>query len=186
MNNKQNLIEVALNLFDDKGYQGIGVQEICEKAGVTKPTLYYYFGSKLGLLNAIFEAELMDDIKFFESEAQYVGDFQNSIQKLTFAISNCYSKKSRAYHLLFSYILNSKENEDYSVAIKYLNMIHKITLNLFISSKSQNGNMNGRELQFAYSYLAILIDYLNRHGLDDNKDESIYSLLHQFQFGINS
>jgi hypothetical protein len=65
-------------------------------------------------------------------------------------------------------------------------MIHKIVLNLFISSKDQNGNMNGRELQFAYSYLAVVIDFLNRHGMDDNKDEAIYSLLHQFQFGINS
>jgi TetR/AcrR family transcriptional regulator len=186
MDNKYNLIEVALNLFDDKGYQGVGIQEICEKAGVTKPTLYHYFGSKLGLLTAIFETKLKEDIKIFEEAARYNGDFRYSIQKLTFALANCYLKETRTYHLLFSYILNSRENEDYSVALKYLNRIHKIVLNLFISSKDQNGNMNGRELQFAYSYLAVLIDYLNRHGMDDNNESDIYSLVHQFQFGINS
>lgn len=186
MDNKKNLIEVALNLFDDKGYQGVGIQEICDKAGVTKPTLYHYFGSKLGLFNAIFETKLKDDIKIFQEESSYNGDFRYSIQKLTFALAKCYSNKIRTYHLLFTYILNSRKNEDSSVALKYLNTIHEIILNLFISSKDQNGNMNGRELQFANSYLAMIIDYLNRHGMDDNKDEAIYSLLHQFQFGINS
>jgi TetR/AcrR family transcriptional regulator len=186
MDNKNNLIEIALNLFDDKGYQGVGIQEICDKAGVTKPTLYHYFGSKLGLLSAIFESKLKDDINFFKNESSYNGDFRNSIQKLTFALASCYSKNIRTYHLLFSYILNSRENEDSTIALKYLNQIHKIVLNLFIASKEQNGNMNGREQQFAYSYLAIIIDYLNRHGIDDNKDEALYLLLHQFQFGINS
>ena len=29
-----------------KGYDAVGVQEIVDTAGITKPTLYYYFGSK--------------------------------------------------------------------------------------------------------------------------------------------
>ena len=36
-----------------KGYDAVGVQEIAQKAGITKPTLYYYFGSKYGLLETL-------------------------------------------------------------------------------------------------------------------------------------
>ena len=50
MDNRELLLNTALELFHAKGYDAVGVQEIVDRAGVTKPTLYYYFGSKLGLL----------------------------------------------------------------------------------------------------------------------------------------
>ena len=51
-------MQCAEELFYSRGYDATGVQEIVDRAGVTKPTLYYYFGSKKGLLKAIL------DIKF--------------------------------------------------------------------------------------------------------------------------
>lgn len=186
MENKYRLIETALTLFNNKGYQSVGIQEIVDTVGVTKPTLYHYFNSKIGLLKAIFDYYIFDDIKLFELAATYNGDFTFSLSKLTFEISNCYKRNPKLYHLLFTYILASKDSEDYKVVNMYLNKIYNLVLTLFIESKVQNGNMNNREEQFTYSYLAMLIDYLNRHGEDDNNDKYIYSLLHQFQFGINS
>jgi TetR/AcrR family transcriptional regulator len=44
------LLNAAVREFDRKGYAGASVREIAEIAGVTKPALYYYFGSKEGLL----------------------------------------------------------------------------------------------------------------------------------------
>lgn len=38
--------KTALSLFARKGYTATSVNEIVEAAGVTKPMLYYYFGSK--------------------------------------------------------------------------------------------------------------------------------------------
>ena len=49
------LLDAALDLFYAKGYDAVGVQEIVDRAGVTKPTLYYYFGSKIGLLRNLLE-----------------------------------------------------------------------------------------------------------------------------------
>lgn len=39
----------ALKLFNRKGYSATTVREIVAEAGVTKPVLYYYFGSKEGV-----------------------------------------------------------------------------------------------------------------------------------------
>ena len=49
MDNRAILMQKSITLFADRGYEAVGVQEICEESGVTKPTLYHYFGSKRGL-----------------------------------------------------------------------------------------------------------------------------------------
>ncbi|MFP5212873.1 MAG: TetR/AcrR family transcriptional regulator, partial [Acidobacteriota bacterium] len=43
---KECILHCAATLFADKGYAGTSVREIVEAAGVTKPTLYYYFKNK--------------------------------------------------------------------------------------------------------------------------------------------
>ncbi len=52
------LLERALDLFAAYGYDGVGVQQICVAAGVTKPTLYHHYGSKRGLLEALMRTRL--------------------------------------------------------------------------------------------------------------------------------
>lgn len=42
MDNREKILNCALELFHARGYDAVGVQEIAEMAGVTKPTLYYY------------------------------------------------------------------------------------------------------------------------------------------------
>ncbi|MBI5524578.1 MAG: TetR/AcrR family transcriptional regulator [Desulfarculus sp.] len=46
---RQRLLRAASELFAQKGYAATTVREIVAAAGVTKPVLYYYFGSKEGL-----------------------------------------------------------------------------------------------------------------------------------------
>ena len=54
-NTRQRILVTAADLFAEKGYAGTYVREIVEKAGVSKPVLYYYFQSKEGLFYAILE-----------------------------------------------------------------------------------------------------------------------------------
>jgi TetR/AcrR family transcriptional regulator len=49
------LLRAAVKVFDRKGYASASVREIVELAGVTKPALYYHFGSKEGTLVAILQ-----------------------------------------------------------------------------------------------------------------------------------
>lgn len=52
-NSATRILEAALELFAEKGYQATSIREICERAGITRPTLYYFFESKEGLYRAI-------------------------------------------------------------------------------------------------------------------------------------
>ncbi|MBI4912853.1 MAG: TetR/AcrR family transcriptional regulator [Acidobacteria bacterium] len=50
---KASLLLVALTHFAARGYEGVQVKEVAEEAGVSKPTLYYHFGSKEGLFRQL-------------------------------------------------------------------------------------------------------------------------------------
>jgi AcrR family transcriptional regulator len=52
------ILQKALELFSDRGYDATSVREICEAAGITKPTLYHFYGSKEGVYRAIVEGAL--------------------------------------------------------------------------------------------------------------------------------
>ncbi|NWG00751.1 MAG: TetR/AcrR family transcriptional regulator [Thermoanaerobaculaceae bacterium] len=52
------LVAAALELFNRRGYAATTVREIVQAAGVTKPVLYYHFGSKEGIYTAILERSL--------------------------------------------------------------------------------------------------------------------------------
>ncbi len=52
---RERLLRAAVDVFDRKGYAAASVREIVEQAGITKPALYYHFGSKEGILVAILE-----------------------------------------------------------------------------------------------------------------------------------
>lgn len=50
---KARLLLSALSHFAAKGYNGVQVKEVAAEAGVSKPTLYYHFGSKEGLFRQL-------------------------------------------------------------------------------------------------------------------------------------
>ena len=52
------ILKTSLELFSSKGYDATSVREICEAAGITKPTLYHFYGSKEGVYRAIVEGAL--------------------------------------------------------------------------------------------------------------------------------
>ena len=54
------LLQSALQLFSEKGYEGTSIREIIEGAGVTRPVLYYYFTNKEDLFRRLLEPALAE------------------------------------------------------------------------------------------------------------------------------
>jgi TetR/AcrR family transcriptional regulator len=54
------LLDSALRLFSQQGYEGTSIREIIEGAGVTRPVLYYYFENKEDLFRRLFETKFND------------------------------------------------------------------------------------------------------------------------------
>jgi AcrR family transcriptional regulator len=47
---RERILDVALELFNEKGYDGTSLREIAERLGVTKAALYYHFERKEDIL----------------------------------------------------------------------------------------------------------------------------------------
>jgi len=43
---KNDILDVAMRLFLEKGYSATSTADVCAAAGISKPTLYYYFTNK--------------------------------------------------------------------------------------------------------------------------------------------
>lgn len=52
------LLEVARKVFAHRGYDATSLDEVAERAGVSKPIVYEHFGAKEGLYAAIVEREM--------------------------------------------------------------------------------------------------------------------------------
>ncbi|MBN1466279.1 TetR/AcrR family transcriptional regulator [candidate division KSB1 bacterium] len=66
---KEIIFRTAAHLFAQKGFDGVSMREISEQSGVTKPTIYYYFGSKEGIYEALIDSGLQHVISSFEEIA---------------------------------------------------------------------------------------------------------------------
>jgi AcrR family transcriptional regulator len=62
---REALLEAALELFTERGYAGVGTEEIVARAKVTRGALYHHFTDKRDLFRAVFErveSDLMERI----------------------------------------------------------------------------------------------------------------------------
>ncbi|MEM7797718.1 MAG: TetR/AcrR family transcriptional regulator [Chloroflexota bacterium] len=66
---KAKILDAAWTVFAQNGYTGTSLDAVAEEAGVSKPTLYIYFGSKEGLFEALL-TDASEDIldPLFESD----------------------------------------------------------------------------------------------------------------------
>jgi AcrR family transcriptional regulator len=55
---RQLILEAALDVFAEQGFQGATTKEIAARAGVTHGLIYFYFASKEDLFQAVFEHAL--------------------------------------------------------------------------------------------------------------------------------
>lgn len=67
---KAKILDAAWTVFGRNGYTGSSLDAVAEEAGVSKPTLYMYFGNKEGLFEALL-TDASEDIlgPLFESAA---------------------------------------------------------------------------------------------------------------------
>jgi len=66
---RRQILSAALKLFADRGYAGTSVQHIVSTAKVTKPVLYYYFGSKAGLYQALVDYAYDERFRLMQAAA---------------------------------------------------------------------------------------------------------------------
>lgn len=78
---KDRILDSALTLFSEKGYDGVGVDLIAENAGIKGPSLYKHFKGKEEILDALIEkAESYYEVNF--GSAKNPGNPPSSMEEL--------------------------------------------------------------------------------------------------------
>ncbi|MEX0953261.1 MAG: TetR/AcrR family transcriptional regulator [Nitriliruptoraceae bacterium] len=55
---REQLVGVACSLFAEKGFEATSIEEIAERAGVSKPIIYQHFGGKEGVYAVVVDREV--------------------------------------------------------------------------------------------------------------------------------
>lgn len=183
------ILEKAVELFSKKGYDAVGVQEIADQCGLTKPSLYYHFNSKAGILEGIMNHYIKPNIEELEKAVEESDDFGETLRNFSycFVLNGC--KNISLYMLMMTMQYAPPMSELNNAFVRHCTGYLDLAVSIFKEARPVLGNMNGRERQFATTLLAVLGFHIYTCRFEDvghiDKAE-IDLLIHQFLHGIYS
>ena len=102
MSTKQRILDEALTLFAENGYDGTGVDLIAEHVGIKGPSLYKHYKGKEEILNALIDAAEERYEEYFGSE-KHIGKLPQSreefikvtMERISFTMRDPVIRKTR-------------------------------------------------------------------------------------------
>jgi len=188
MENREIIIFSALRLFSLQGYDGTGIQEVATSSGIGKPTIYYYFGNKEGLLKAIIDYYFDDFYLMLSRAAEYEHDLSKTLFRITDAVFSFASGNTLFYRMFLSMGFDPPQSTSYNIVIPYHEKEFSLIEKLFLLASVDHGNMKGREAQYAVSFMGIINTYITLfiQKKITHEQTSVRSVVHQFMHGIFS
>lgn len=89
---RQEVIDVAARIFNEKGYEATSIQEIAEEVGILKGSLYYYIDTKEDLLFSVIEEAYDAALNLVERLEQRDGGALELIEALVHGHAEVFSK----------------------------------------------------------------------------------------------
>ncbi|MEK6481366.1 TetR/AcrR family transcriptional regulator [Catalinimonas sp. 4WD22] len=188
MDKRSEIISQAVSLFAAYGYEGVGVQQIVKAAGVTKPTLYYYFDSKRGLLEATLQQYFDQLYSATEVATVFQGDLTVTLRNIATAYIDFASEHMLFYRMQLSLLFSPPQSEAYATILPFKERQYGLLENMFTEAARQHGNMQGRQQEYTVSFLGTLNAYIEQVFNQEIKanDELVNRMVHQFMHGILS
>lgn len=107
------LLEAARVIFVQQGFHAAGMDDIAEKAGVSKPVLYQHFPSKRDLYLALLDSGKEDLIEAVREALQSTDDNRERVKATVKAYFAFVNDDSKSYRLIFeSDLYNEKAVRD--------------------------------------------------------------------------
>ena len=184
MPTKTRILESALALFSEKGFDGVGVDLIAENAGIKGPSLYKHFKGKEDILDALIEkAESYYQINF--GTAQNPGKtpasmdelVELSLKRIEFTLHDPMIKKVRRMLTMEQFrshrigLLTTKYNID-----SVLGVYREIFRQMIADGTMRAGNPEMLAMEFALP-VSMLIQQIDR---EPEREQEIFQRIEQF------
>lgn len=186
--NRDHILNVASRLFSERGYEAVGILEICETCGVTKPTLYHWFGSKRGLLDAVVEEKGGPLLAAVTAAARYQGKVQAGLEAIAQGFCRFAQDDPGFYRLRLAMSFAPLDSEPWKAASALNTALFGAVEGFFKAAAKDHGNMKGRHRPFAATFIGTLDTYVGfwLAGQAELDEKTIKEALRQFQHGIFS
>ena len=149
--NKDKIIEVAINLFSLKGYTEVTMREIAAEVGIKAASIYNHFAGKEAILNeitSIFEKKLAENVypAFNACEGDGLSEF---VQKTSSATENFFTEPLHAK--IGNILLNEQFHNDTirSFLLKELIEKPREAVSAYFEKLMQTGKMKKTDALFA-------------------------------------
>lgn len=194
-NSRDTIIKCALQLFSSKGYDAVGISEIVNMAGITKPTLYYFFGSKEGLFKELLKTNydalnnvLSKICVYHPNTESYFEDIYPVLLTMAKTYFTFAKKHSEFYLMSLALAFAPPTSAPAMFSEEYHSVQYKLVEQVFSAISKVHTNIAGKERICSWRFLAMInaqIGFWARdYGtLDDRDAESIVTL---FMHGIFS
>lgn len=90
--NAERILEEGWRLFQQKGYRGVTVDELCSRCQLSKPTLYYYFQNKENLFVNVLQYKLHG----FRTAAEQPGTLAERLESVAASILDSFQTEYSA------------------------------------------------------------------------------------------
>lgn len=154
--NREKILSCAQRLFFEKGYEAVGVQEIVDTVGITKPTLYYYFKSKHGLLECLLSQGAQVMLDKVKEVTETEGEFLQVFELVTREYVELAVENKEFYLMLVSLFSSAKDNEAFRTAKPYISQFLELFRHFFERYSKQQGVCMGNTDYLAISYVGII------------------------------
>lgn len=187
MENKKKLLVSALNLFSTYGYEGVGIARIVEEAGVTKPTMYHYYSSKLGLYEALLDWAFGDFISGLDTAVAHIKDTRSGVMELSGVFFDLYTDSRESMILLRGALECERSNPAGEKAAELRERILGV-FDTFFHTLSPAAGLAGDYAESAkYSLLGLILSYVQLLDYGPNRPERdawTQRLADQFLHGV--
>lgn len=173
---KHEILQKALDVFMEEGYEDVTFQKIADRCGITRTTLYIYFKNKREIfiwsikqLTAGIEVQLMEFIQNKELKAS------DCLRKMMFLVLDECKENHKLFNVVLSYLLTLQKsgiNPAERVRRRVIRLRHLISL-LIIRGNNSNefNNVNikdSNELLYGLIESAIFrIAVLGQSSIDE-------------------
>jgi TetR/AcrR family transcriptional regulator len=185
-NTRAELLDRALDLFAAYGYDGVGVQQICDAAGVTKPTLYHHFGSKRGVLETLMGERLAPLYAALGENAARGTNLPAALTAVA-AETFAYARRERTFYRLYLTLwFAPTRSEAYEVARRFHERQFEAVDRLVREACADSAGLKARHRALAAAFLGMLNNHV---GLALNhyaalNERLARSATHEFLYGV--
>ena len=194
MSTRDKIMDVALNMFSERGYEAVSIRDICGEVGIKESTLYYHFKNKKDILDSLVEKfrthieDLLSHVdEITENPSQKKGkNADPSVQMVDSYMIDSYLFDPFCNLMLRLMMIEQFHNEEIRILYEKTLFTDPYEIQMNIFKRLASAGMTPEEdvewvVKESHSYMTMLtFKYLLNGDLTEKRKKAYYKEVHDY------